>query len=134
MISHEDVALAHQRAMQLDEAVQVAQKSADKPQASVFTRAYAEALRQEAQEAMVTAAALARWASWHPVGRPTSNLPSSQVEAMCAPSARADSNAAVQEQDAVKWVVPSAVEISADLKGVNRNGSIVQIPILSRVT
>lgn len=133
MISHEDVALAHQRAMQLDEAVQAAQKNADDPQASVFTRAYAEALRQQAQEAMVTAAAQARWTSWRPAGSPISNLPPSQVEAMCAPSARADSNAAVQEQDAVQWDVPSAVEIGAGLKGVNRSG-IVRIPILGRVT
>lgn len=134
MITHEDVAVAHQRAKQLDDAVQAAQKSADKPQASVFTRAYAEAKRQEARDATVTAAALARWASWRPVGCPTSNRPSSQVEAMRPPIARDDTTANVQAQDMAKWVLPSFEEIRARLKGVRRKGSVVQIPILGRVS
>lgn len=68
MITHEDVAVAHQRAQELQQAVRASLQRASNTDAPVFTRAYAEAKRQEAREAMVSAAAQARWASWPTLG------------------------------------------------------------------
>lgn len=64
MITHSKAAEAHLLAQKLDDDVRAAEQRAAKPGASIFTRAYAEAKRREAHDAVVSASAQARWAFW----------------------------------------------------------------------
>ena len=64
MVTHKDAAEAHIRAQALTDAAADARERSERSPTSVFRWAYAEAKHREAQAAVTSAIAMARWAGW----------------------------------------------------------------------
>jgi hypothetical protein len=64
MVSHKDAANAHILAQELTDAANVARERSERSPTSVFRWAYAAAKHREAQAAVTSAIAMARWAGW----------------------------------------------------------------------